>query len=368
MAESDPAVLEEQAREARALVGVVGALAGLHEIPPLLPGREPAPMPSLAESVHDLTAASHLPGPVRLELLARLHTASKTRSLGNVDLRPLAGSLGREGDLSSDAVQHAVLDRLDKWVEGTEPLGRATLGDLADNQNVAWSLRDDIACTALTVRPGCGAMDTVVQGHRSLSIVTDMTTCKEFGDFDTIVDPTQWPDCWLQGQFFKSMVPQGTKRASPIPDVPAGWRQTIEETCDFGLALFGDDSGQLRTLLDFVYFWNPPSPGADGGAGSPARVGLATPVPGPGVALAPASPVVTPSTTGCAGCTYDFVASVDQQLLVDQGYLLVEQIPGSNYRRYRTQKEVCFSAGNLPPGAVCGFWSLALALIVLGCI
>jgi hypothetical protein len=366
MAESDSAVLEQQAREARALVGVVGALAGLHEAPPLRPGSDRVPLPSLADSVHDLTEATYLSGPVRLELLARLQASSQVRSMGNVGLREFAASLANDDNQENLGLHEAVLSRLTNWVEGTEPLGRATLADMADEQNVAWSLRDDITCTALTVRPGCGAANTLVEGHESLSIVTDMTTCKDFDEFDTIVDPLQWPDCWLQSQFFKSMVPQGTKRASPIPD-GTGWRQTVEETCDFGLALFGDDSGHLRTNLDFVYFWNPPPPGADGGAGSPARVGLSTPLPSAS-AVAPTGPVVTPSTTGCAGCTYDFVSSVDDQLLVDQGYLLVEQIPGSNYRRYRTQKEVCFSAGNLPPGAVCGFWSLAIALIVLGCI
>jgi hypothetical protein len=76
---------------------------------------------------------------------------------------------------------------------------------------------------------------------------------------------------------------------------------------------------------------------------------------------------VTPSTSGCAGCTYDLVSSVGQQILVDQGYLLLEQLPDPNYRRYRTQKQVCFAAGNLPPAAVCLFWSLAIALIVQGC-
>jgi hypothetical protein len=97
-------------------------------------------------------------------------------------------------------------------------------------------------------------------------------------------------------------------------------------------------------------------------------VSFAPGVPAPG-ALSAASvpPVVTRSPVAAAGCTYDLKSSVNNQILVDQGYLLVEEIPGSDLRRYRTQKEVCFSFGNLPPASVCSFWSLASGLLMQGC-
>jgi hypothetical protein len=195
-----------------------------------------------------------------------------------------------------------------------------------------------------------------------------MVTCRDFDGFHTIVNPLRWPDCWLQKTFFKSMIAQSAQKGAPDPD-HTGWMQEVEETCDFFFDLPGSTSPYLRTRLNFLFFWNaPPTPPAPlvGGAGTAAEVSLTPPLPGGGAA-APTGPVVTPSTTGCAGCTYDLVSSVGSQILVDQGYLLVEQLPDPNYRRYRTQKQVCFAAGNLPPEAVCRFWSLALALIVQGC-
>jgi hypothetical protein len=67
-----------------------------------------------------------------------------------------------------------------------------------------------------------------------------------------------------------------------------------------------------------------------------------------------------------AGCTYDLRSSYDNRILVDQGFLLVEEIPGHDFRRYRTQKEVRFAAAN-PPANVCRFWSLATGMIMQGC-
>lgn len=356
----DPEEVErEQQAEAHALVGVVGALAGVTELPSIVPGFPSVPLPRLEDSVEQLADAKHLPAPLRLELLARLHVANRRQDRG-LDLHRFANSLLRE---QSDSDGQALLDHLDNWVEGTDPLRRATLSDMQNQSGIASTLQDELQCTALAIRPGCGAVTTTVEGHQSLSIVTDMITCKDFDDFDTIVNPLHWPDCWLQKKFFTSMKGQPTPAPTPNPD-GHGWTQVVEETCDFGFTMAGGTSQYLTTHLNFLYFRNPPAaPG--GGAGAPAEVSLTPTLPGTGVA--PAGPLVTPSTTGCAGCTYDLVSSVGNQILVDQGYLLLEQLPGANYRRYRTQKEVCFAVGNLPPEAVCQFWSLAIALIVQGC-
>ena len=351
----------EQAREAQALVAVVGALAGLTELPSLTPGADPVPLPALDDSIDALAEARHLPEPLRLELLARLHVAGR-RQQRDLGLGKLAAKLTQDENESEGG---KLLERLDNWVEGTEPFGRATLRDIVDHPptDVA-SLRQELQCTALTVRPGCGAVTQLVQGHQALSIVTDMVTCKEFEDFDTIVNPLRWPECWLQKTFFKSMTGRTAEVPTPTPDGD-GWTRVVEETCDFGFTMPGGTSEYLTTHLNFLYFRNPPPEPPGGGAGTPAEVSLTPTVPGSGAA--PAGPVVKGSTTGCAGCTYDLVSSVGNQILVDQGYLLVEQLPDPRYRRYRSQKEVCFAAGNLPPAAVCQFWSLAIALIVQGC-
>jgi hypothetical protein len=69
------------------------------------------------------------------------------------------------------------------------------------------------------------------------------------------------------------------------------------------------------------------------------------------------------------GCTYDLARSIDGKILVDQGYLLVEDLHDAThaYRRYRTQKEVRFRTGTPAPEDVCPFWSLAAGLIQQGC-
>jgi hypothetical protein len=364
MTEADPGVEQleqERAHEAVAFVSIVAALAGLQELPSLGPDAAPIQVMSLNESIDALADAKHLPAPLRLELLARLHVAG-LRQQRDLGLGRFASSLLRDSGESPGPL----LTRLDNWVEGTDPLGRASVTDMTnESEGFAASLHDAVRCTALAVRPGCGAVTRGVQGHQALSIVTDMITCTSFDAFEGIVDPLQWPDCWLQGRFFKSMTPQSAQVRAPNPDGD-GWLQLIEETCDFGFTMPGSTSPELRTHLNFLFFWNPPS-NQTGGAGTPARVSLSPPLPG-AAAAALGGPTVTPSSTGAAGCTYDFVRSVDNQILVDQGYLLVEELKGGEYRRYRTQKEVCFAAGNLPPDAVCRFWSLAIALIVQGCV
>lgn len=368
MAELEDGVSQAE-REVRALVGVAGALAGLHEVPLLDPGSEPVELPPLDESIATLSTARHLLDPVRLELLSRLNAANRQQSLG-LDLDGFADSFVREdlrGYPAGDEVRRTLLSRLDNWVEGTEPLGRANLADVLAETNAA-GLLDSIKCTALTLRPACGTASVPVQGHLALSIVTDMTTtCTEFAAFKNLVNPLQWPSCPLQGQFFQSMKAQPGKKTAPSPDV-GGWKQPIDETCNFGFILPGSTSQLLQTRLDFLFFWNPPTAAPGGGAGTPASVSLA---PSPASAGAGITGVVTPSTTGCGGCTYDLVASVGNQVLVDQGYLLVEQLPSqlpnTTHCRYRTQKEVCFAFGNPPAGDVCWFWSFILATIVQGC-
>ena len=267
MAEAEAGVSEQQEREQRAeahaLVGVAGALAGLSELPSVVPGFPSVPLPGLEDSVDQLADAKHLPPPLRLELLARLHVANRRQNRG-LELTRFASSLLRE---QSDSGARDLLQHLDHWVEGTDPLRRATLFDMQNQSQVASTVLDELQCTALAVRPGCGAVTETIQGHQALSIVTDMITCKEFGTFGTIVDPLQWPDCWLQKTFFKSMIPQSPKKGAPDPD-HTGWTREVEETCDFFFDLPGSTSPYLRTRLNFLYFSNPPPapPAAPGGA------------------------------------------------------------------------------------------------------
>ena len=117
-----------------------------------------------------------------------------------------------------------------------------------------------------------------------------------------------------------------------------GGTRSVLETVDFGFAFGGGPSGEVRTLLDFVYFFN----------------------------LAPRSPAQGPA----AGCTYDLNQSMDGKILVDQGFLLAQDLnlpTGGSYRRYETQKEVRFVSGTPRADDVCDFWSVATGLIKQWC-
>jgi hypothetical protein len=353
----------EQATEVEAVVNILARLAGLSELPRIDPDSEPVPVPGLPDAIGGLARATHLPGPQRLELLARLvKHRTESPDLADLDLRPFAKTLVKSETLSDSAMDDVageLTQRLNGWTEGTEPLGRTleTLQHPLDD--ITKFLNADIQCTALTIQPGCGTEVETVGGVPALSIVTDAYTCREFGDFRPIVDPTQWPNCWLQRPFFRSMAKIPPATATATPD-DGGWRETLLETVDFGFGLTGDAKQEMVTKLDFMFFWNAALPGAALGAGLPA-----------GTAGAPASltagPQIIRSPTAAAGCTYDLNQSVDQKILVDQGFLLVEDLPEQGYRRYRTQKEVWFRANNPLPDEVCPFWSVACGLILQGC-
>ncbi len=355
----------QQASETAAAVTILARLARFSELPRIDPDSEPVPLAGLAASVETLTQGIHLPGPQRLELLARLVKHNEeSPDLAPLDLNQFAQPLVRTQGLSESARQDVATEltrRVAGWTEGSEPLGRTveTLVDPPDE--FIKTLQDDVQQTVLSIRPGCGTAVEVVGGIPALSIVTDAHTTRKFHTFRPLVDPLRWPNCWLEHAFFRSMrrIPPPTT-ATPAPD-HGGHLESLLETVDFGLGLTGDAKQECVTKLDVMFFWNDPLPAA------------AALAPGlhPGTAGAPASvvggPQITRSPTGVAGCTYDLQQSVDGKILVDQGFLLVEDVPRHGYRRYRTQKEIWFRAGNPLPDEVCPFWSVACGLILQGC-
>src|SRR5262249_35869383 len=82
---------EEQASETRALIGLLGRVSGLSELPSI-GDVEPTPLPDANEAVKQLSAAQHVPGPVRLEVLARMVRAQTHDNLTVADPTPLAAS------------------------------------------------------------------------------------------------------------------------------------------------------------------------------------------------------------------------------------------------------------------------------------
>jgi hypothetical protein len=329
---------EEQASETRALIGLLGRVSGLSELP-AIGDVEPTPLPDANEAVKQLSAAQHVPGPVRLEVLARMVRAQTHDNLTVADPTPLAASLmpvDASAALRNETTQQ-LIDRLKDSTAGADPLGR-TIGGITMPDALINGLSEDVKTTILTVLPQCGAVTTDMNGVQALNIVTDTQTATPLDGFEPIVDPLLWPKCAIEAPFFTNMSVIAPPGQDPTPTPDNGWRATLREICDFS---FGIGPPQLTTTdLDFVFFFNHSVPAA--------------------AVAAPA-----PATLGCAGCTYDFNASPDGKISVDQGFLLVEDLGA--VRRYRTQKLVHFTAGDPPSNEVCIFWSVASGLIQQGC-
>jgi hypothetical protein len=354
----DPDVLTAQQRaEIRSFVGALGRLNGFDELPQVDEGQQTEPLPTLVEAFDGLTNAQHLPAPARLELLARLVQAEDQQGgplLPDTNMRRWAASLvdADAADANANLTQGQAADTLMEALRqqtdrSLDPLGRSVkdLGQLAEPSGVATTLLPDIRSTILNTWPRCEASTTDVDGVQALDIVTEAISRRPLDQFQRIVNPEKWRECWLQRSFFTGM-----KRVDPRPPARAlatgkpdnGWRATVLETVDFGMGLVAPNP--ISTPLEVVFFFNDPP--ADGAL---ARVG---------------------------GCTYDMVAGGlgrelgwDGRIVVDSGFLLAESVDFEEhtYTRYRTEKRVRFATGFPKPGRVCQFWSLAAGLIMQGC-
>jgi hypothetical protein len=377
---ADAQIDRERTEEAQAFFSALAASTGLREPPRVNADSEPGSDLDLKSRLAKITKWKHVPAPLRLELYARLSQPSRPQEIDDSDVARLGESLvHQDHQADAPAVTTALRDVLGDWKEGQEPLGRTMFSDLETPPSGSLislmpALDPDIQCTTLMIDAGCDAAKVEVEGTTALSIVTEMYTCKPFENFKGVVNPLRWPGCWLESFFFKSMVPvpNAPQISVPLPDGSFGWKQTLLETVDFGFSIAADGTQQLQTQLDFLYFWNDPEDATTGethgipGTSSPRVAFTAPTAPTALVGAAAPIPVVTRSQVPAAGCTYDLRSSHDNRILVDQGYLLVEEVPGHNYRRYRTQKEVRFGWG-LPPHNLCSFWSLATAMIMQGC-
>ena len=195
-------------------------------------------------------------------------------------------------------------------------------------------MQPDLQMNVMTVQPKCGMKTTDMNGVPALNIITDVRSSTPLSEFYGIVNPLAWTKCWVESSFFTEMhvVPPGVELGlTPPPD--DGWQATLLEVVDFG---FGIGPTQLvKTELNVVFVFNPNPVGGQ---------------------------------LGCVGTTYDFNRSLDGQISVDQGFLLVEELgPPSNKRRYRTQKLVHMKRSVPPDDNVCDFWSAAVGLIQQGC-
>jgi hypothetical protein len=370
----------QQSDEIKSFVGALARLNDFEEMPrpfdvPPPPGPPPSdipppggdlpdtgppatPLPTLANAFDDLTGAQHIPAPARLELLARLVQAEAQRGeplLPESSMRRWAASLVDPQAAGTNAPGESIGDAADKLIARLrspkeprqDPLGRSIndLGQLARPSDVVNTLLPNIQSTVMITLPRCSATTTDAGGVQALDIVTEAVSRRPLADFRSIVDPEQWPKCWLQSSFFKKVervdpAPPARALATATPD--DGWRATVLETVDFGMGL--GPPNPISTPLEVVFFFNDP----------PAKGALAS----------------------VGGCTYDMVEGDpaafggDGRIVVDSGFLLVESVvfEGETYARYRTEKRVRFATTGFPdPGRVCQFWSLAAGLIMQGC-
>jgi hypothetical protein len=336
MAEPDE---QERRRGLRALFSVLARTLELPTIP--LPSGEHAELVPMDDAVAILAEAQYIPAPLRLEVLARMRYAQKQLQRTAFDQAEFDRGVERLADsltnkpLMNDGARIGLLERLDQWEPGREPLGRSTT-DLTVPDSLVADLDPTVQTTALTFTPECDASTTDVRGIPAMNISTQAITTRPIAEFERIVDPLQWPNCWLQQDFFRRMERVRPAPPPPFPSNEHGWKEIILEVVDFGAFGVSPNNSTMETELDFVFFF-------------------------------PATPH-QPGDFARAGCTYDLYRSRDGKIEVDQGFLLVEDLrPTENLRRYRTQKVVHFKAGDTPALEVCTFWSLAAGMILHGC-
>jgi hypothetical protein len=346
MPESDDQPDAQLERELDALFSTLARAVGLNFLP--LPNGEQEDLLPADEAAATLAEAQRLPPHHRLEVLARLIDQPQHLGSGAIAdhvVATLSDSLLherlQEQSLSAPERQEArnrLVNRLSRWKPGMEPLGRPTHTLLtADDDPLLADLDDLVQAMAFTLLPQCQAGATAVGGIPALSIETQAICAKPLSAFEKIVDPREWPNCSIQNRFFTQMADTGS--AAPAPPFPSddhGWKKVLLEVVDFGAFVPSKTDQRVYTELEFVYFF----------PRDPAQVG----------------------PRARAGCTYDLHHSRDGKILVDQGYLLAEDLqPKENSRRFRTLKTVHFTAGDPPAEEVCAFWSLAAGMIMQGC-
>ena len=283
-----------------------------------------------------LSNAKYVSAHAQLEVLGRLVQAGE-QNLVHANTTKLAAALtDPEQDPGMQAATaKELIERLKIPPDPTrleDRLGRRVMGENPPDDLVS-KTRSDLQSVVMTVLPKCRETTTYMDGIPALNIVTDVRTSMSLAEFYGIVNPFEWPQCWLESQFFKGMdlIPAGVRLGPIAPPDEEGWQATLLETVDFSFG-FGQPQ-EARTELDFVFFFNRPS---------------------------------ATRQFGCAGATYDFNKSRDGKISVDQGFLLVEQL-GENVCRYRTQKLVHMNTPTPPDDDVCAFWSVAVGLIQQGC-
>ena len=310
--------MPEEADGAYAVLSLLGHSFGFDSLP--LPGRnsDPAPLLDLQTAVDGVCQSPAVTPPVMLNLLSHC-----SQRVGPGALQPIARSLIRgDGDYDPDIEANWLLDQGYGTEPGADPLGRRSAASLASDE--VGVLTQEAQDTVISVTPTCTATTQIIGGVPALSLSTTIMSRQPFAEARAMSNPLFWPQCPPQSLFFEKMELIEPGKV-PLPFPETGWSARILEVVDFSYGRRSPEA-EMSTELDFVYF----------------------------------------ETDSSAGCTYDLHRSRNREILVDRGFVMVEDLKSIDWRRTTTLKQVYFRT-RANPGDVCRFWSLAHAMVSSSC-
>lgn len=330
--------MPDEATETLAALSLIGRSLGFDHFP--LPNSRARP-PALLDVDTALSALGDaecsIPPAVKLNLLTHV-----PRSFGGEPLRSVVASLidshVEHGDVGTGDSVGDLLEVIYSTPPGQDcfhrrkprPTREATADE--DTPPVPPALLDalvqNVRETSVVVSPACQATTEIIDGVGALSLSTTTLSRQPLADLVSMTDPLFWPECHPQSLFFKEMDLVKPARP-PLPRLPApdrGWSARLREVVDFSYGLDPSGSSEMETVLDFVHF----------------------------------------ESDTAFGCTYDLHESRGKEILVDRGFVMVEDLKSLDRRRTTTLKQVYFR--NRPqPGDVCRFWSLAHGMASSSC-
>ena len=313
--------LPDPSEETFALISLLGRSMDFESFP-LPDDAEGLPLMTVSQAANVLGSADYIRAPTRLNLLSHLPRDESLRTA----VYPIAESLVRQEQTESEI--GSAVERLWERIEDTERGGDPLFGDFTDFHrfdNILGVLTGELREASVIVSPTCEATTKVIAGSPALSLKTTIRTVDPLAAVKLMADPRNWPLCSPQSTFFKSMK-MVAPTAPPLPALKGpdvGWSATLREVVDFG---FGIIPSLKTTDLDVVFF----------------------------------------EEEHATGCTYDLNRSFGDEILVDQGYVLMEDLRSLDLRRTTTLKQV-YLRSRPPPGNVCRLWSMAHGMISSSC-
>ena len=316
-----------------AALSLLGRSFGLDHLPLPRGDSRSAPLLDIGAAVDGVCQSTAITAPVRLALLS--HCSPR---MDRAALKPLAMSVARPDHPHPHECAMDLLDRAYGTPAGADPLGRRSSAVRrttdADAEPAAAQAIPEPALDVLTqdaqdafveVAPTCTATTQMIGGVPALSLSTTVMSRQPFAEARAMTDPMFWPECPPQSLFFKKMTMLDPGR-TPLPAPDDGWSARILEVVDFSYGLDASDEAEMSTELDFVFF----------------------------------------ESELAAGCTYDLHHSQGREILVDRGFVMVEDLQSVDWRRTTTLKQVFFPS-RANPGDVCRFWSLAHGMVSASC-